>query len=417
MDNNTTIQKYHPDIEALELQHVDSMAAIFVQSGWFPDVKSKSQCIVKIMVGREIDLTPLQSMQQIYVFPTQTGMHIQMSGNLIASKIRTSGKYDYKIIQSDDKVCEIEFFQISPVKESLGKYKYTFERATKAGLTGKNNWKTNPEDMNFNRCISGGYKKFTPDIFNIKVYTEADEIPNRLPNNGYNEENNDMEIKPDQLPAKLNMVKSAMQSSRISAVMGLEKALEISEATPEADVVNEPAVVTESVPETPAVIVPEPVPLNSPAPNGKKKRPWDPDVLKEYITQQVVMSVNYRYNITAFFLKHVNIALSTLCVNNDEKRHQIIAYLFEKKSSKELSQAQANALMSWMQYEPEKYSPDWIPSSHSIEESKKIFELFNRQIEETDEEVFVENEEYEPIGTQVPVNDQVYADALFGGGK
>lgn len=160
-------------IEKLELDQVQSLSEIFIKSGFFPDITRASQGVVKILAGRELGLSPIQAMTSIYVIPSKGGVKIQLSGNLIASKIKQNPKYDYRVIISDNKECEIYFYQDG---ELSGKHKFTIEDAQRAGLTGKDVWKSYTRDMLFNRCIAGGYKQYCPDIFSITVYSEADEI-------------------------------------------------------------------------------------------------------------------------------------------------------------------------------------------------------------------------------------------------
>ena len=161
-------------VKSTSLAEAKEYAEIFFDSGLFQDTKALSQAIVKIQAGSEIGLAPFESMSSLDIIQG----NITLSGNIQAAKIKSNPKYDYKIIQSDDKICEIEFFQGG---ESIGISRYTFEEISKITfwdkkegrkkLTEKDNWKNYPSDMLFNRCISRGRKRYCPDVFGgVKVY-------------------------------------------------------------------------------------------------------------------------------------------------------------------------------------------------------------------------------------------------------
>jgi hypothetical protein len=144
-----------------------NLGNIFLQSGFFSDVTKGSQAMVKIIAGQELGLEPFSAMQNLFIVKGK----IQISGNAIAGKIKSSGKYNYKIKVSTKEVCTLEFYENN---EPQGDYTFTIKDATQAGLTSNIVWKNYPQTMLFNRAVSGGYKIFCPDIFNFTVYSEAD---------------------------------------------------------------------------------------------------------------------------------------------------------------------------------------------------------------------------------------------------
>jgi hypothetical protein len=126
----------------------------------FADVKSAQQAMVKIMAGAEVGLPPFQSMSGIHII---VGKPVIGAG-LIASKIKGSGKYDYKVIQNDEKACSLDFYQ---GKEKIGNSTFTMEDAKKAQTK---NLEKHPRNMLFARAISNGCKWYTPDVFGGPVY-------------------------------------------------------------------------------------------------------------------------------------------------------------------------------------------------------------------------------------------------------
>lgn len=137
-----------------------SISKAFAESGMFPDIKSAAQAMVKIQAGQELGIKPFAAMNGIHIISGKA----TIGAGLIASSIKGSGKYDYRIITQTDKVCEIEFFEN---KESLGKSKFTIEDAKKAGTKNLDKF---PANMLFARAISNGVKWYTPDVFQGPVY-------------------------------------------------------------------------------------------------------------------------------------------------------------------------------------------------------------------------------------------------------
>jgi hypothetical protein len=126
----------------------------------FADTKSAAQAIVKIQAGQEIGIPP---------FAAMTGIHIiqgkpTIGAGLIASRVKGSGKYDYKVIEASEKVCSIDFYQGA---NKIGNSTFTIEDAKKA-LT--KNIDKFPKNMLFARAISNGVKWYCPDVFSGPVY-------------------------------------------------------------------------------------------------------------------------------------------------------------------------------------------------------------------------------------------------------
>ena len=150
---------------------------IFACSGRFGNT-TPEQAFVAIMAGRELGLGPFASMSGVHVIngkPT-------MSANLRASFVKSSAKYDYRLLTEKEQqashleVCSIRFFEIlNGEKEELGVEVYTMKNAHDASLTGKDPWKKYPKAMLFARCISNGTRTHCPDIFHgMAVYGEGE---------------------------------------------------------------------------------------------------------------------------------------------------------------------------------------------------------------------------------------------------
>ncbi|MGA9773227.1 MAG: hypothetical protein WBV94_29620 [Blastocatellia bacterium] len=166
MSKSLAIARREETNQELTFLETKDLGALLASSGYFADVKEASQAVVKILTGREMGIGPMASMSGIYVIQGKPSL----SANLMASTIKRSGKYDYRIREHTNEVCKIEFFQSG---ESLGESSFSIEDAKQAeSLSGKNahSWKKFPRNMLFARAMSNGARFFTPDIFGGPVY-------------------------------------------------------------------------------------------------------------------------------------------------------------------------------------------------------------------------------------------------------
>ena len=152
--NNMQLQKITPT-EAL------SIGKAFAESGMFPDIKSAAQAIVKIQAGQEIGIPPFAAMSGIHIIQGKP----TIGAGVMASCVKGSGKYDYRVVESTEQVCSIDFFQ---GKEKIGNSTFTIADAKKAGTKNLDKF---PKNMLFARAMSNGVKWFTPDVFAGPVYT------------------------------------------------------------------------------------------------------------------------------------------------------------------------------------------------------------------------------------------------------
>jgi hypothetical protein len=171
--------------EIKEIQEIESLrepmaiGRVFAESGLFPDIKSQAQAVVKIMAGRELGLSPFESMRNLYLVNGK----LAIQSNALASLIKLSKKYDYKIDKHDDQECSISFFEIiDGKKEPLGVSTFTFKDAAKAGLANKDVWKNYPKNMLFARSLSNGVRFYCPDAACGWALT-AEEAEDLLPEN------------------------------------------------------------------------------------------------------------------------------------------------------------------------------------------------------------------------------------------
>jgi hypothetical protein len=145
---------------------------VLARSGYFKDARDASQAVVKVLFGREIGIGPVSAMMGIHIIEGKPAP----SANLIAARIKSSGRYDYRVREHTTEACRLEFFERDSKggRESLGVVEWTMDDAKRAGLTGKagSPWQKYPRAMLFARAISEGARVHAPELFGgAPVYT------------------------------------------------------------------------------------------------------------------------------------------------------------------------------------------------------------------------------------------------------
>ena len=138
-------------------------------SGFFPDSKSAAQAIVKILAGQELGFGPFASMTGVNIIQGKP----TLGANLLAAAIKRTGKYNYRVVEMTDQVCELAFFEAG---QEVGRSRFTIDDAKKAGLTNKSNWTAYPRNMLFARALSNGQRWYAPDVFNGATVYTPDEL-------------------------------------------------------------------------------------------------------------------------------------------------------------------------------------------------------------------------------------------------
>ena len=150
----------------MPISEILPMAKLFAESGMFQDAKQAAQAFVKIQAGQEIGLAPFASMSGINIIlgkPT-------FGAGVIASCVKGSSKYDFKVKELTDKNCSIDFFE---GKELIGNSSFSIEDAKKQATKNLDKF---PKNMLYARAMSNGQKWFCPDVFQMSVY-----VPEEMP--------------------------------------------------------------------------------------------------------------------------------------------------------------------------------------------------------------------------------------------
>jgi hypothetical protein len=168
-----------------ELAIATRMATDLANSGMFKDAKSAHEAFAKIMLGRDLGLSPTQAMISLHVVEGKP----ELSANLQAQLVRTyrgpdGERYDFKVVECTDEVCAIEFHRRREGDrdwELLGVERFTTEDADRAGLTkptrngGPSMYAKYPRNMLWARAMSNGVNFHCPEVARgLRVFHEGE---------------------------------------------------------------------------------------------------------------------------------------------------------------------------------------------------------------------------------------------------
>lgn len=325
--NDNIIQTY------AEMQDV---AKTLVQSGFFQDTKSVSQAIVKILAGREIGIGAFASMRGVNIIKGNPSYN----ANIMASMVKGSGRYNYRVVTLDDTKCELLFREkVDGHWEDVGSSIFTIADARKAGTQNIDKF---PRNMLFARALSNGVKWFCPDVMNGQTAY----VPEEMGLEATTEEGNYVDVTPSEPERDL--------TREMNVALGLTD-YDDEFAVPEAEV--------------------EPEPEPKPASKAKVGRPLAPATLLEMLNRKATklpMSSPAMDN-------QMRKALQTYFQGDENKRHDLQRYLLgvDNLNSKTMP-ADAklkSAMFDWLKI-TDAYNPDGTPAlmidKNAVEEIELI---------------------------------------------
>lgn len=188
-----------------ELSELMALGDVFAQSGMFADAQDKAKAVVKILAGQELGFGAFASMAGVRIIRG----NVALSANLMASAVKRSGKYTYRVLTMEPDICKIEFFERDGGQwVSIGVSPFTIEDAHKAGTQNMNKF---PRNMLFARAMSNGVRWFCPDVTGGPAYT-PEELGEEV------DEDGDM-VRIERLPAaSLPVEEDGMREARVDRI-------------------------------------------------------------------------------------------------------------------------------------------------------------------------------------------------------
>lgn len=171
----SALEKVQPAEVAVRMQDLSPEYAeimvlgnVLQKSGYFKDVRDQAQAVTKILCGRELGFSPIVSMQGIHIIEGKPAL----SSNLMATLIKRSGKYDYRVKTWTDTECVLTFREKVDGKwEEVGVSSFSIEDAKRARvIRDGSGWTKFPKAMLFARALSQGLRTYCPDVSASPIY-------------------------------------------------------------------------------------------------------------------------------------------------------------------------------------------------------------------------------------------------------
>lgn len=207
------------------LDDLRQVSQVLVASGYFTMKNGNQEArlaemATKVMAGQEMGFKPFASAKGIHIIQGS----LTIGGNLMASAVKNSAKYDYRVREITNEVCKVEFYEyINGKRESLGVSEFT---AADAKAAGTQNMPKYPRNMLFNRAISNGVRWYCPDVFEgVTVYT-PEEMGASVDSNGDVIEGTWAPAQPVSQPAKKDDTAAKNQLAALINEHGVTKIME-----------------------------------------------------------------------------------------------------------------------------------------------------------------------------------------------
>lgn len=196
-------------LQRAKLDYKQRLAKMFANSGCFVDIDkdvdgkflpedvSIARAMVKIELGESMNFSPAEAMTGIDIIKGR----VAVGANLRAARMQRAG-YSWPSMACTDKGCWIPLeFQGKPLMQMKvtedgepvlvnGKpamvqvvVSFTEKDASRAGLSGKDNYKKDPSSMYFARAITRAQRRYGPGVLGVDVLDtyEAAELPEKVP--------------------------------------------------------------------------------------------------------------------------------------------------------------------------------------------------------------------------------------------
>ena len=151
------------------ISRIVGLAKLAFDAGMYRDIRNPQQAFLRIMMGHELGFSPMTSLQGIHDIKGK----FSFSAHLIATAIKRSDRYRYKVIKCNNKICEIEFKEFLDGEWQLCGENITFTHEEGLLLKGlpedgkhepKSNWEKSEADMLYARCLTRGQRRYCPDV-------------------------------------------------------------------------------------------------------------------------------------------------------------------------------------------------------------------------------------------------------------
>lgn len=158
MAETKTLAAFEPTTltEAMDLSKTISSASLIPAA-----LRGKpADVLISIMAGRELGLSPMQSLRSMHVVQ---GRPVMSADLMVALCVKATDVCSYfQLVESTQEIATYETHRKG--QKTPTKMYFTLEQAKRAGLTGKDNWRSYPEAMLRARCAAALARAVYPDL-------------------------------------------------------------------------------------------------------------------------------------------------------------------------------------------------------------------------------------------------------------
>lgn len=154
----------------MEGADINTMATVFVRSGYFQDSTAVAQAAVKVIAGKELGIGAFAAMQGIHIIKGRA----TYAANLVASLIQRSDRFRYRVTRIDNEGCAIDFYENWGPKDGwvkLGESSFGLDDAKRAKLDASTTYQAFPRNMFFARALTNGARWYCPSITNGEIFS------------------------------------------------------------------------------------------------------------------------------------------------------------------------------------------------------------------------------------------------------
>jgi hypothetical protein len=143
------------------IEEATALSKTLAQSALIPEAlrKKPEDVFVTILTGRELGLSPMQSLRGMYVVNGKAVMSADLMVALVLSHRDVCDHFD--LIESTDKIATYEAQRVGRQPVRMG---FSIEQASLAGLSGKGTWKAYPAAMLRARAAAALARAVFPDL-------------------------------------------------------------------------------------------------------------------------------------------------------------------------------------------------------------------------------------------------------------
>lgn len=177
-----------PPMSDEERTDVFKVAKALAESGFFKDAKGAQQALAKILIGRDLGLSPAESMTALHVFDGK----VEASADFHATRVRSREGYDYTAEWFGTEGtpafgCKVTIYgpHLGEPYQQRGESEFTLKDAETAGIGKKDVWKKYPRNMLFARAMSNGVAWFCPEVMGaVRIYSPGEAEDAAIPVQG-----------------------------------------------------------------------------------------------------------------------------------------------------------------------------------------------------------------------------------------